>query len=352
MASLDPQSQPRSRAVFVVGAGRSGTSALMRGVHALGVSLGDNLKAATGKNPTGFFENADLLDVAKRARSALGLKSESVALIPEAAWREVDLEPLVKETVALVERSFGGAPIWGFKYAQTLRMLPFWERVFELGRIDASYVVAARNPLSVARSRAKLDSQRGVQEMSDLSWLVNVVPYFRRMARRPFTVVDYDVLMGGPGEQLTRIAEQLDLPVDEAVGFAIREYSEEFLQTEMRHTAFTDDDLESDPSLNPLVRDAYRWLRRLATGRGGAPVFRALDGLGPHREGRRRARPRALSRRPPRERAASHAPATHRPPALALDEDAPPDTLGEVLRLGARTYRELMRGRSGCPCPA
>ena len=58
------------RAIFVVGAGRSGTSAIARALLALGVDLGDRLKAATGKNPTGFFEDEELLLCGKRARSA------------------------------------------------------------------------------------------------------------------------------------------------------------------------------------------------------------------------------------------------------------------------------------------
>ena len=59
----------RSRAIFVVGAGRSGTSAITRGLQALGVELGDRLKAPTDKNPTGFFEDRDLLRIAKRMRA-------------------------------------------------------------------------------------------------------------------------------------------------------------------------------------------------------------------------------------------------------------------------------------------
>ena len=53
--------------------------------------------------------------------------------------------------------------------------------VFHSLDLDVRYVLAVRNPLSVARSRAKLNPQRGTQEKSDLEWLVNVVPYFREV---------------------------------------------------------------------------------------------------------------------------------------------------------------------------
>ena len=108
-----------------------------------------------------------------------------MALVDPRGWQEADLAPLQREAADTMRRRFGEAPVWGFKYAQTLRLLPFWEESFRCAGLEASFVVAARNPLSVARSRAALDSARGVQEKSDLEWLVNVVPYFRQMAERP-----------------------------------------------------------------------------------------------------------------------------------------------------------------------
>jgi hypothetical protein len=261
-----PAARPAAwRAVFVVGAGRSGTSALTRGVQALGVELGDRLKAPTQKNPTGFFEDVDLLRIAKAVRTRLGLVTESVALIDPEHWDDADLEALCAECVETIRRRFGRHPLWGFKYAQTLRMLPFWQRVFERADLDVSYVVAARNPLSVARSRAKLDPLRGVQEKSDAEWLVNVVPYFRQMAERPFVVVDYDLLMADPEGQLRRVARALDLPVDEETGARLRGYADHYLAEGMRHTRFAAADLDRAPRINPLTRDAYRWLRRLAS---------------------------------------------------------------------------------------
>lgn len=308
---------PRSpwRAVFVVGAGRSGTSAITRGLQALGVELGDRLKAPTGKNPTGFFEDRDLLDVAKRARDALGLRTESVALVEGARWQQGDLAGLQREAAALMRKRFGHASIWGFKYAQTLRFLPFWEPVFQLAGLEPSFVVAARNPLSVARSRAALDASRGVQEKSDLEWLVNVVPHFRQLAERPFVVVDYDLLMDAPQAQLERVAARLELPQSDATRAATRSYADSFLEAGRRHTRFGLEDLEKDERVSPLVTDAYRWLWRLASDavpadsrelwadwerielalRVQAPLLRHVDRL--ERElGRRRWSPAALLR--------------------------------------------------------
>lgn len=268
-SALPPSHHPCSRAIFVVGAGRSGTSAITRGLQALGVELGDRLKAPTDKNPTGFFEDLDLLRIAKRVRAELGLRSESVSLIDPGQWTLPALQALADEAVELIERRFAAFPLWGFKYAQTLRMLPFWTGVLERTGIDLSFVLAARNPLSVARSRSKLDPLRGRQEKTDLEWLVNVVPYFRCLAAYPFAVVEYDLLMEDPRAQLMRVAERLDVHLDDAARKDIDAFAVGFLQPGMRHTRFLDSDLDSDPRLNPLTRDAYRWLRRLAIDEAG-----------------------------------------------------------------------------------
>ena len=46
---------PDSRAIFVVGAGRSGTSTITRGLQALGVELGRSSQDADGKKPDRLF---------------------------------------------------------------------------------------------------------------------------------------------------------------------------------------------------------------------------------------------------------------------------------------------------------
>jgi hypothetical protein len=254
----------RSCAVVVVGAGRSGTSAITRGIQALGVDLGDRLRRGRGKNPTGFFEDRDLLAINKRLKRELGITGESVALIEPERWVSPGVQRLQQEATAIIRRRFGGSPLWGYKYGRTLRLLPFWEDVFRALELDVRYVVALRNPLSVARSRARLDPGRGTQEKSDLEWLVNVVPHFREVGKHPFVVVDYDALMHEPARQLARVATVLRLPEERERARAIDGYAAAFLQRRLRHSRFTVSDLEGDPRVHPLTRDAYRWLHRLA----------------------------------------------------------------------------------------
>lgn len=253
------------RAVFIVGAGRSGTSTITRALEVLGVDLGTRFKRTTPRNPKGFFENAELLAVSKAVRRAVGLRANSVRLLDDGVWTGALLESLRARAVGSIREQFGHAPLWGFKYGRTLRILPFWEQVLaELG-IAASYVVALRNPLSVAHSRRRLDPRRGRQVASDLEWLVSIVPYFRRLRGRPLAVVDYDRLVEAPVAQIDRLATALGMPGDLQRTERVRTFVEAFLTPSLRHVRHTPRDLVDAQDVLPLVREAYALLDDLAS---------------------------------------------------------------------------------------
>ncbi len=266
---------PDRRVVFVIGAGRSGTSTVTRALAALGVDLGDRFKRASRKNPTGFFEDAELLALSKRVRKQLGVRADSLRLLRPDQLKDASMQRLREQAVEIIQRRFPGSPIWGFKYGRTLRILPFWEPVLAQLGIEPSFLIALRNPLSVARSRARLDARRGLQEVSDLEWLVSIVPFLRLTRPYRLCVVDYDLLMDEPVAQLQRMAQQLALPPDHASPEQVRAYAEQFLDAGLRHTRFSDAELDQHPDLNPLVRDGYRLLRTLANGErdSGDPAF-------------------------------------------------------------------------------
>ena len=266
-ASRSVDREPTQRAIFVIGAGRSGTSTVARALAALGVELGQDFKRASRKNPTGFFEDAELLDLSKAVRKRIGIRADSVRLIRAEELQNTNMQDLQAKARQIIQRKFPNAPIWGFKYGRTLRILPFWEPVLDSLNIEPSFVIALRNPLSVARSRARLDPRRGHQAVSDLEWLVSIVPYLGRTRPYRLCVVDYDQLMDQPVAELTRLARELAL---QATAEKIETYATEFLDGGLRHTRFSDADLDTSDDLNPVVRDAYRLLLELDTGQSHA----------------------------------------------------------------------------------
>ena len=258
------QARSGNRAILILGAGRSGTSIVTRAVQAVGVDLGNDFKPPSRKNPTGFFEDAALLKLSKQLRRRLGLRPDSVRLVDDAVWSGPLVEPFYDRFAATIRARFGDKPLWGFKYGRTMRLLPFWVNLFEKMEIEPGYVMAVRNPLSVARSRKKLDSERGDQEHSDLEWLANVVPYFDRVRGQSLVVVDYDNLVEEPVAELERVARGLDLPLTDETRSGIDEFANGFLNRRLQHTRFSMEDLEQATNINVLVRDAYRLLDALA----------------------------------------------------------------------------------------
>jgi hypothetical protein len=254
----------RQRAVLVLGAGRSGTSVVTRAIQAVGVELGNDFKPPSRKNPSGFFEDAALLRLSKKLRRALGLRPDSLRLLDDEVWSGPVVAPFYPQFADTIRARFGQAPVWGFKYARTMRLLPFWVRLFQQMDIEPSYVMPVRNPLSVARSRARLDAHRGSQANSDLEWLVNVVPYFELVRPAPLVVIDYDRLMAEPMAQLERLAQRLQLPLTPVVRDGMETFASGFLRPGLKHTHFSIAALQQDSSVNPLLRQAYVLLDRLA----------------------------------------------------------------------------------------
>jgi len=251
--------------VLVIGAGRSGTSTLARALIALGIEFGQQLKRPTRKNPRGFFEEVNLLAISKRVRRALGLRAEHVRLLTEEDWQRADLDRLRREMQAAIESTMGAAPVWGFKYAGTGRLLPFWLPLLADMDVRPAFVLAYRNPLSIAASRRRLDAERGQQEKNDLEWLANLVPYLHLTRGHPLVVVDYDRLMQDPHGQLARLARMLGItPEPEGV----ERFVNEFLSPSLRHNRYDHEDLKTDRTLHPLVRRGALLLDSLARQQG------------------------------------------------------------------------------------
>jgi len=276
-----------SRAVLVVGMHRSGTSAIARGLQMLGVHLGDDLLSPQPDNPTGYWEDRNIFELNERLLTAFGLRWEDVTLIDDARWREPEVEALRGEAVEYLRSQFLSHPLWGFKDPRTLRLLPFWQAVLQRLEVNERYLVVIRNPLSVAISLAHRQGMDTVT--AHALWLVYMVPYLSSIAKRPFMVADYDLVMEDPRRQLERIAQALQIPFNETTNAAIEQFASEFLDPNLRHSHFGEYDFDPSPSLRPLAREAYQWLRRLATDRVAtdSPQFwaawershQALEGL-------------------------------------------------------------------------
>ena len=249
--------------VIILGMHRSGTSAFARGMQALGVYLGNNFLETQPDNPTGYWEDKNICELNERLLSLFGLKWTDASLIHQANWSQPAVESLIGEATKYMRTNFIDRPLWGFKDPRTIRLMPFWQLVIRRLQVDECYLIAIRNPLSVAASLFQRQAMDAVTAYR--LWLAYFVPYFNRLSNRRFVVADYDLLMAQPQPQLERIARAVEIPLDEHAKAEVRIFAEDFLDSRLRHNFFSEHDFDSVYNLAPLTREAYLWLRRLAT---------------------------------------------------------------------------------------
>ena len=126
--------QDAGRVIVVLGMHRSGTSLVTRGLAALGVQLGDNLASESSPdNLKGHWEDRDILELNERLMAALALQWDVVGAADEALMAVPSLEPLVEAARTLVAAKTAGNAAWAFKDPRTVRLWPFWRRVFASG---------------------------------------------------------------------------------------------------------------------------------------------------------------------------------------------------------------------------
>jgi hypothetical protein len=242
---------------------RSGTSVIARSLPALGVGLGVRLLPPGSDNGKGFWEDTDLVDLNKSLLIELGHQWYSLQPLqwerlspPTAAEFQDNALNLLKSRLA------GAAGCFGFKDPRTACLLPFWRRVFARLSTNVSYVIACRNPVSVKESLASRDGMAAAHAYR--LWLDHMTFCLEETVGRQRIVVDYDLLMSDPGNQIGRMADHLNLPFHPN-GKEFSRYRDGFLDTSLCHSRFRPEDLEKEAELPPAVLGMYGLLHRLAT---------------------------------------------------------------------------------------
>lgn len=249
------RSQTESTLIVVLGMHRGGTSAITRAMETIGADFGTNLgHPVAGENDKGFFEDLDIHRINAELLHAAGSSWDSLA--------PIDLDRIApaalnvfreRATSMLLEKC--RAKIFALKDPRISRLLPFWMPVFERSGLSIVYVVAIRNPISVARSLKRRD--RFSLEKSCRLWLAHMAPAIRATEGRRRVLIDYDTLIDAPITELTRVSMCLGLELN-AQRAAI--YAQEFLDNRLRHWQFTPDELDAAHAAPQLAQRLYQAL--------------------------------------------------------------------------------------------
>ncbi|SEL50046.1 sulfotransferase family protein [Nitrosovibrio tenuis] len=249
--------------IVVLGMHRSGTSAITRGLMVMDVDLGNRLLPPAPNNEKGFFEDTDIHAINKALYRSLNrpLRWHTPASVPKNELLHKKNTPLRLRAIEVLGSRLETVEYFGVKDPRICRTLPFWQGIFEELQVDVSYVIALRNPLSVAKSLRKRNNFP--PEKCHNLWLDHVLPSVLLTQGAPRVLVDYDLLLADPYKQISRIALHLGL-VKRLDPARLIDFSQNFLDRRLRHASFEPEDVFNDPIVPAPVRTAASVLADVA----------------------------------------------------------------------------------------
>lgn len=246
--------------IIVLGMHRSGTSALTRGLSTMGVALGEALHPAGPDNPTGFWEDADIIAINDQILDLLGSAHNRMGVIDAKIFDVPGIAQVYQTAKDVVAQKIAATAIWGMKDPRITRLLPFWKKLLgELG-LEVGYVIALRNPLNVAASLTARNQIAPIK--SYILWLEHMLQAVACTESENRIVVGYDNLLSEPAKQLVRISTALKLPPPTPEQLEI--YAEEFLDKGLRHGQHSDDELIKGNIEPAILAQSYQVLLECA----------------------------------------------------------------------------------------
>lgn len=248
----------------VLGLARSGTSAVTRSLQALGIDLGDKLQPAGENNPTGFYEDTDIMYKVNRGISLIinDVWMPDDAMTPQKSYY-AELCKVKESTIKILQQRLQNTNDWGFKDTRTGNHLPFWHEVFKDMDVQDKYIIVIRHPLARGYSNQKFnhaDIESGLIEF--LIYLFKIVHLVRN---KKHVVVSYELMMQDPRQQLERIHDQLGLaqPLNDE---SVKMYTDQFLDHNLRHYEYNESDLLQHPAIKavPHCIEAYSLIMQVA----------------------------------------------------------------------------------------
>ena len=219
----------RPIALFVLGMGRSGTSALTRVLSLCGGALPAKLVGANSSNPLGHWEPREafwLNDAilyrhgSSRYDPSLRLQEEDQFDTKEkAAWVAVIGEFLTE---------LPAAPLVVIKELAITALSDMWFDAALLAGFDIVTVIAVRHPQEVVDSRAVRDGAS--PELTSAMWLKYSLLAERRTRKLPRVFVEYINLLDDWRREMARVSKALAIELDTLDEDAV----DEFLQKDLR----------------------------------------------------------------------------------------------------------------------
>ncbi len=231
---------------------------MARALEVFDASLGTCLMGGNQFNVKGHWEDLDFQDLNKEMLAATAREWHHVKPL-DALECDLLYEKYSLRASQLLLRKIPPDRPFGVKDPRFCLLLSFWRKVFLECGVDASYVIALRNPLGVARS---LETRNQFpKEKSYWIWITHVLGALRDSDGSPRILVDYNELLLDPKRQCQRVAKALQLNINEE---KLEHFQGSFLDSAMDHSGYQESTPAVDPASPVLANQIYQTLHQIA----------------------------------------------------------------------------------------
>ena len=199
-----------AQCLLITGMHRSGTSAVAGALDALGVDFGDRLMPPReGENSRGYFEDLEIHKAHDRLLSDAGHSWDDPRALDESHLPERSLGDFREEIRRILRDRFSTKTLWAIKDPRICLLGATWLEVLDDLGIETRWVIVHRHPNEVAASLAHRNGFSA--EKSAALWLNHNLAIESSTRGVPRAFITYDELLDSPGDNLTRLAHELDL---------------------------------------------------------------------------------------------------------------------------------------------
>jgi hypothetical protein len=223
-------------ALFVLGFGRSGTSALTRVLSLCGAALPAGLLGATSENPRGCWEPRAAIHLNEAILRRHGSSGYDLSLRTheDGAFDAKENAAYIAKIKAFLT-TMPDAPLVVIKEPKITTVSDIWFEAARQAGFDVATVIAVRHPLEVVASLEKRAASqnyvRSSPELVSAWWLKYTLLAERNTRGVPRVFVEYANLLGDWRREIKRISAALDIDLATRDEGAI----DEFLTTDLRH---------------------------------------------------------------------------------------------------------------------
>jgi hypothetical protein len=220
--------------LFVLGSGRSGTSALARVLSLCGAALPAGMMGADAGNPVGYWEPraAIRLNEAILYRHGSAWSDPSLRLQEEGEFGAEEKAARIAEIGAYLA-TLPPAPLVLIKSLHINLLSDMWFEATRLAGFDIAVVITLRHPQEVIASLAKL--VRASPELAGALWLKSNLLAERHTRGLPRVFVDYADFLDDWRQEVTRISAALAIDLNTRDEGAVEEFLEPSLRRQRHH---------------------------------------------------------------------------------------------------------------------